>query len=80
MSSSEEKKLIEDMKAHVFTMAVEKWKVTGKKCAEIFEKNKVFKFIEDCYDSLHLESYKLVLEDVESLLKNKGVRINGKVA
>lgn len=77
MTKNVDKKLIEDMKAHIFTMAVYKWKLSGKECAEIFEKNKIFNFIENCYDYLHLESYNLVLEDIECLLNNKGIKING---
>ena len=44
-------------------------------CAAIFEKNDVLGFISRCYDMLHLSSYECALDDVEEMLRNRGVLI-----
>lgn len=70
MIKNEDKKLIEDMKAHIFTMAVDKWNLSGKKCAEIFEKNKLFNYIERLCKTTHIKDYIFMFSEVEDFLKN----------
>ncbi|MCD7903785.1 MAG: DUF3791 domain-containing protein [Oscillospiraceae bacterium] len=70
-----DKKDITDMQCHVFRMAQKKWKVSPKQCADIFEKCDILGFIEECYDSLHLRSYKAALNDVEIILRNEGIEL-----
>ena len=54
-------------------------KPSGKKspeaCTKIFQDNDVFGFIARCYDFLHLSSYECALDDVEEMLKNRGVSV-----
>ncbi len=64
---------INHMKCYLFRMAQEKWNLSPSKTASIFNENELFDYIVDCYDSLHLSSYQLVLSDLETILKNKGV-------
>lgn len=64
---------IADMQCWVFRMAQKKWKMSAKDCTELFRKYNVLGFIADCYDILHLNSYACALEDVETLLRNRGV-------
>ena len=64
---------IADMQCWVFRMAQNKWKMSPADCAEIFKNNGVFEFISKCYDILHLSSYECALDDVEEMLKNRGV-------
>ena len=66
---------IADMQCWVFRLAQTKWKMSSKACAELFKKYDVFGFINDCYDSLHLNSYACALADVEILLKNRWVTL-----
>ena len=66
---------IADMECWVFRMAQKKWHMSGKECAQLFQKYDVLGFIDECYDSLHLNSYECALRDVETLLKNKGVHL-----
>lgn len=66
---------IADMQCWVFRMAQTKWNMPAKDCAELFKKYDILGFISECYDILHLNSYSCVLNDVESLLKNKGVLV-----
>ena len=42
------------------------------KTAKIFQDNKLFDYIEECYDSIHLSSYHLALMDLETILRNRG--------
>ena len=59
---------IMDMECRLFRMAQKEWKLNPSECAKIFSRYKVFDFIEDCYDSLHLSSYKCALDDIHTLL------------
>lgn len=61
------------MKCYVFRMAQEKWNMAPSMTAKLFNENKLFDYIEECYDSLHLSSYQLVLKDLETILENHGV-------
>lgn len=72
---SEHQTDIADMQCWVFRMAQSKWNISAKECAEIFKKYDIYGFISECYDFLHLNSYACALSDVETLLKNKGVRV-----
>lgn len=66
---------IHDMQCWVFRMAQTKWKLSSSECAKLFKEFNIFKFIEDCYDILHLNSYACVLADVERIIEKNGVRI-----
>ena len=66
---------IADMQCWVFRMAQTKWKKSSEVCSKIFEDNDVFGFISSCYDILHLSSYECALNDVEDMLKNRGVSV-----
>lgn len=69
---SREQLNIADMQCWVFRMAQKKWNISGKECSELFQKYDILGFIRNCYDSLHLNSYACVLDDVEQILKNRG--------
>lgn len=45
----------------------------------MFDKYSILKFIEDCYDVFHMESDYTVLDEINTLLKSKGVIINAGV-
>lgn len=64
---------VADMQCWVFRMAQKKWKISAEECSDIFATYDILGFIEECYDSLHLNGYEIVLQDVETLLKNRGV-------
>lgn len=66
---------INDMKCFVFRLAQRKWNIDPKKCAQIFDKNKLYEVIEKGYDYLHLSSYDNAVEELESILKSRGVNI-----
>lgn len=64
---------ITDMQCWIFRMAQKKWNIPPGECAKIFRKYDIFGFIEECYDTLHLNSYQTVLDDVELILAESGV-------
>ena len=66
---------IADMQCWVFRMAQARWKMSAKDCAALFKKYNILGFTADCYDILHLNSYECALDDVEELLKNRGVTV-----
>lgn len=70
---SKEELDIADMQCWVFRMAQKRWQISAAKCADIFEQYQILDFIHDCYDILHLSSYECALDEIERMLKNKGV-------
>ena len=72
---TEHERDIADMQCWVFRMAQQKWGKSSQECADLFEKYDLLGFISECYDILHLNSYNCALNDVETLLRNKGVSV-----
>ena len=66
---------IADMQCWVFRKAQTKWNMPPKRCAELFQKYDIFGFIADCYDLLHVSSYQCALDEVEDILRSKGVDV-----
>ena len=66
---------IADMQCWVFNMAQTKWNITSSECADIFKKYDLLGFISECYDLLHVSSYKCALDDIEQILVANGVRV-----
>ena len=66
---------IADMQCWVFRMAQRKWNISANDCVAIFKQHDVLGFIARCYDILHLSSYECALEDVEEMLRNRGVTV-----
>lgn len=66
---------IADMQCWVFRMAQKKWNITSTQCAEIFQDNDVLNFIRENYGILHMSSYECALDEVEVLLKNRGISV-----
>lgn len=64
-----------DMQCWIFRMAQTKWNLSVQECIGIFKKYDIFGFIERCYDILHLSSYQCALDDVEEMLRNRGVAV-----
>ncbi len=68
-----ESRSINHMKCYLFRMAQEKWNMNPSMTAKVFNENNLFDYIAECYDSLHLSSYQLALNDLETILENRGV-------
>ena len=58
----------------LFRLAQDKWNIDGEKCSEIFNKYKVYDYIETCYDFFHVQGDDANLLDIESYLKNNGAK------
>jgi len=69
-----ENRIINHMKCYLFRMAQEKWNISPSETAALFKDNQLFDYIDECYDSLHLSSYQLALNDLETILENKGAK------
>lgn len=66
---------IADMQCWVFRHAQKKWDLTPAACAEIFQKFDLLGFIAECYDLLHVSGYQRALDDIEDILRRKGVAV-----
>lgn len=72
---SQEQINISDMQCRVYRMAQKKWHMSPAECTGLFRQFDIFKFISDCYDTLHLSSYECALRDVEEILRSNGVTV-----
>lgn len=60
-----ESRSINHMKCYVFRMAQEKWNMAPSMTAKLFNENKLFDYMEECYDS----QYCFKTEDAPHALK-----------
>jgi hypothetical protein len=60
---------VNNMKVWAFYLAQKKWNMQAQDCYEVFDKNGLFKCIDDGYDYLHLIGYKNVVTELEDILK-----------
>ena len=72
---SQEQIGIADMQCWVFRHAQKKWNLAPATCAEIFRKYDLLGYIAECYDLLHVSSYQCALDDIEDILRRKGVAV-----
>ena len=63
------------MEARVFMGFLRKFNIKAKEANQIFEDYGIWEYIEQCYDLLHVSGDEYVLNDIEKILKNKGVKI-----
>lgn len=63
------------MEARVFMEFLKKFNMKAKEANQIFENYGIWKYIEDCYDLLHVSGDEYVLNDIVKILNNKGARI-----
>ena len=66
---------IADMQCWVFRHAQRRWNLSQSACTELFRKYDLLGYISECYDLLHVSSYQCALEDIEDLLRSKGVAV-----
>ena len=62
------KSLINSMKCFAFQYALDRWEKTSKEVLKIFKKGKVFEYIKDNYEYLHINGYEFILDDIEEYL------------
>lgn len=66
------------MKVRLLRIAANSWKVDVQKACDIFYRNDLFKFIEDCYDIFHTEGDFAVFGEITAVLKHKGGYMDAK--
>lgn len=54
-----------EFKVFYFEAYKSKYNLTGKECLDIFNKYKVFNYLNDFYDVLHTVGKEYVLEDID---------------
>ena len=60
---------------HLFRLAQSKWNLDEEKCSELFNKYKIYDYIETCYEFFHVQGDEANLNDIENYLKNNGAKI-----
>lgn len=74
-----EKSEIVFMQVRLLRLVSEEWHISIQKANELFDKYSILKFIEDCYGIFHMEGDYAVFEEIRTLLRNKGVDVNGRI-
>ena len=60
------------MEVRLFSEYLRKFKMKPKDANRVFEKYGIWKYIEDCYDMLHMNGDEYILNDIEYILRKKG--------
>ena len=60
------------LQVRMFRLAQIKWNVDSKKCSELFNKYKIYNYIEICYEFFHIQGDEANFVDIENFLKNQG--------
>ena len=63
------------MQVRLFRLAQLKWNVDAKKCSEIFNKYKIYDYIETCYDFYHIQGDEANFDDIKKYLENIGAEL-----
>lgn len=67
------------MQVRLLRLASEEWHTTIQKASRLFEKYGILKFIEDCYGVFHTEGDEAVFDEINMVLKHRGVDIHAEV-
>lgn len=63
------------MQVRLVRMAVFKWQKTTCECAAVFEKYRIYEYIEELYDLFHIQGDETNFSEIESYLETQGFRI-----
>ena len=63
------------LQVRLFRLAQLKWNVDAKKCSEIFNKYKIYDYIETCYDFYHIQGDEANFDDIMKYLDNIGAEL-----
>ncbi|MCM1284496.1 MAG: DUF3791 domain-containing protein [Muribaculaceae bacterium] len=67
------------MQVRLLRLAAEEWRMPIQKANMVFDRYRIYNFIEDCYGVFHMEGDYAVLDEIHTLLRNKGVNVNAKI-
>ena len=63
------------LKCWLFRNAEVKWKKSPEYVNELFAKLKIYDYVEESYELLHVSSYESALNEVEAIAKANGVDV-----
>ena len=63
------------MEIRLFREFCRKYHISNKQANSIFKDNKIWEYLESCYDTLHMNGDDYILADVTNILEKKGVAI-----
>lgn len=63
------------MQIRMVRMAVKRWKKNTNECARIFEKYRIFEYIEELYCLFHVQGDEADFDEIEQYLKRQGAEI-----
>ena len=63
------------METRLFSLFCERTKIEPQKADNMFKNYGIWDYIENCYDSLHLDGDETVYNDIISILRKKEVKI-----
>ena len=63
------------MEARLFAEYLKKYNKKPRDANQMFEKYGIWKYIEECYDILHMNGDEYILNDIEYILRRKGASL-----
>jgi hypothetical protein len=63
------------IQVRLFRLAQKTWNLGAEKCSELFNKYKLYDYIQTCYGFFHIQGDEANLEDISEYLRHKGVAI-----
>ena len=63
------------MEARLFSEYLRRFNMKPKDANRVFEKYGIWKYIEDCYDMLHMNGDEYILNDIEYILRKRGALV-----
>lgn len=67
------------MQVRLLRLAAEEWQTTIQKANEVFDKYNLLKLIEDCFGVFHMEGDYAVFNEIQTILRCKGVDIGAEI-
>lgn len=74
-----EKTQIVFMQARLLRLAADEWHTTIQKASELFDKYGLLKLIEECFDVFHMEGDPAVFDEIQTVLRCKGVDVHAEL-
>ena len=63
------------MEARLFAEYLKKFNIKPKDANRIFESYGIWKYIEECYDVLHMNGDEYILNDIEFIIRRTGASL-----
>lgn len=63
------------LQVRLYRLAQLKWHVDSRRCSEIFNKYKIYDYIETCYEFFHVQGDEANFDDIMKYLNNIGAEL-----